>query len=170
MGKYNEIGVDKKGNVDPLRQLVHDMVGNLNVGGGTGTREMADDLYSWMKKNKGGGGKDDGKDDGKGDFGNEGPGTVVHGGGRRNNYDVDFTMKGEMRRPPKWDSGYKPGSKGDRIENLIGNTRDPDRFKMGKGIIPKNPLKVSGATTMKQGGLVRGAGCAQRGRGKGKMV
>lgn len=152
MGKYNEIGVDKKGNVDPVRKMVHEMVGLLNVGGGTGTRAMADDLYSWMKKNKG-----DGKDDDK---------KGQNSGGRPPIKDVDFGMDGK----PTYTNPLKKFDKDEAIKDLIGDPRDPNRFKMGKGIIPKNPLKVSGGTTMKQGGLVRGAGCAQRGRGKGKMV
>lgn len=156
MGKYNEIGVDKKGNVDPVRKMVHEMVGLMGSPyGGSGTREMADDLYSWMKKNKGG--KDDGKDDDK---------KGQNSGGRPPIKDVDFGMDGK----PTYTNPLKKFDKDEAIKDLIGDPRDPNRFKMGKGIIPKNPLKVSGATTMKQGGLVRGAGCAQRGRGKGKMV
>lgn len=158
-GKYNEFGVSKTGEVDPRRKFVSTFIGLLG-----GNRKSADWLYTTIK-----GGNDDGKGDGKDDGkGNAGAGNT--GGGRGYNYDVDFTMKGEMRRPPKWDSGYKPGGKSDRIENLIGNTRDPDRFKMGKGIIPKIPTNASENKTMKRGGLVRGAGCAQRGRGKGRVM
>ena len=174
MAKYNKCGVAKDGSANDLREQVSGIMHMFAIGAPPGsiTREKADELYRAMKTGKsyggwtvtgGGGGKSDGngkddedddKEDGKGNGkGNNGGIT-----------DVDFNMQGELRKPKT------PTTKGEKIENLIGDSRDPNRFKMGKGIIPKNPLKVSGATTMKRGGLVRGAGCAQRGRGKGKMV
>ena len=105
-------------------------------------------------------GKDDHKDKDKDKDEDKNNGK---GNGKGNNggiTDVDFNMQGELRKPKT------PTTKGEKIENLIGDTRDPNRFKMGRGIIPKLPT----GKTMKQGGLVRGGGCAQRGRGKGKMV
>ena len=143
MAKYDKFGIGKGGEVDPLRRMVQSI---------SGGREAADALYSFIKGSGKGGGKkeeEDDKDNGK----NNGKKTEV--------YDVDFSMKGEMRPPPA-----KPPTKGERVEDLIGDTRDPSRFKMGRNVIPK----LSTGKTMKQGGLVRGAGCAQRGRGKGKMV
>lgn len=47
--------------------------------------------------------------------------------------------------------------------------RDID-FSMEGKMSRINPLRKPEEKTMKSGGLVRGAGCAQRGRGKGKMV
>lgn len=161
MAKYDKFGVAKDGSVNPLRKKVSGIMHMLAMGAPPGavTREKADDLYRAMKTGesyggwkvtggKGGGNKDD-KDDGK----DNGKKTEV--------YDVDFNMKGEMRPPPS-----KPPTKGDLVKDVIGDTRDPNKFKMGRNVIPN----LSTGKTMKQGGLVRGAGCAQRGRGKGKMV
>ena len=170
MAKYNKFGVAKDGSVNPLRKRVSTIMHMFAIGAPPGsiTREKADELYRAMKTGKsyggwtvtgGGGGKSDGngkddedddKEDGKGNGkGNNGGIT-----------DVDFNMQGELRKPKT------PTTKGEKIENLIGDTRNPNRFKMGRDVIPKLNVKK----TMKQGGLVRGAGCAQRGRGKGKMV
>lgn len=156
MGKYNKYGVDKFGNVDPTRRMVHDMVGLFPSHGGLGTRKMADDLYSWMRKNKDGG-KDDGNDDGKDDGKNN-----KNAGGRSPIRDVDFSMEGK----PTYTRPIKKFDKGKAIEDVIGDPRDPDRFKIGKSAISKAAI----APTMKDGGVVRGAGCAQRGRGRGKIV
>jgi hypothetical protein len=162
MAKYDKFGVGKDGSVNKLRKRVSGIMHIFSLlGPGAVNREMADDLYRTMKTGKSygmwtstGGGKggnkeEDDKDNGKGNG---------KGGGIG---DVDFNMKGEMRPPPA-----KPPTKGERVEDLIGDTRDPSRFKMGRNVIPDLPT----GKTMKQGGLVRGAGCAQRGRGKGKMV
>ncbi len=47
---YNKFGVNSQGQVDPLRGIVHNIVGPLaSPYGGMGTRKMADDLYAWMK-------------------------------------------------------------------------------------------------------------------------
>lgn len=155
MAKYNEYGVDKFGNVDPTRQMVHDMVGLFPSHGGTGTREMADDLYSWMKKNKGGGEDDDGKDDGKGD-----------GKGGRGGWppikDINFGMDGK----PTYTNPIKKFNKQKAIEDQIGDPRDPERRRIGNSKISR----ALAAPTMKDGGVVRGAGKALRGRGRGKMV
>lgn len=164
MAKYDKFGIAKDGSVNDLRDQVSGIMRILGLGAppGSVTREKADELYRAMKTGKsyggwtvtggkGGGNKGDkdGKDNGK----NNGKKTEV--------YDVDFNMKGKMRPPPP-----KPPTKGDLVKDVIGDTRNPNRFKMGRDVIPKLNVKK----TMKQGGLVRGAGCAQRGRGKGKMV
>lgn len=143
-GKYDKFGIGPHGQVDPKRRLVSSIIGMAG-----GNRKSADWLYTALKGGLSGGGNKEDKDDGK----DKGKKTEV--------YDVDFSMKGEMRPPPA-----KPPTKGERVEDLIGDTRDPSRFKMGRDVIPK----LSTGKTMKQGGLVRGTGCAQRGRGKGKMV
>lgn len=71
--------------------------------------------------------------------------------------------------------------KKDKVKNRVPGIRDVD-FSMEGKISRTNPLAPRGdkednfsrpiepIKKMKSGGLVRGAGCAQRGRGKGKMV
>lgn len=155
MAKYDKFGIGKDGKVDPLRRMIHGIVGM--GGSGASAKPVADELYSWIKGAGKGGGKkeeDDDKDNGKGN----GKGNGNNSGNGGGIGDVDFNMKGEMRPPPP--------TKGENVSELIGDTRDPNKFKMGRNVIPN----LSTGKTMKQGGLVRGAGCAQRGRGKGKMV
>lgn len=132
-GKYDKFGVAPSGEVDPTRKLVSTMIGLQG-----GNRELADWLYTVMKKDGSGGkgkGNGDGmvRDDKDKDKKRQAPGIR----------DIDFSMKGEMIKT-----------------NPLAPRGDKDL-----GMVRPDPIKK-----MKSGGLVRGAGCAKRGRGKGKMV
>lgn len=161
-GKYNEFGVSKTGEVDPRRKVVSTFIGLLG-----GNRDSADWLYTKIKDMRGGG-KDDGKDDGK----------KNQNAGRSPIRDVDFGMDGK----PTYS---RPGRKPDRpirpIE-LGKLPKVPDKIPDIVGVIPSvpvvNPLVPEDMPdspkmnyrSMRDGGVVRGAGKALRGRGRGKMV
>lgn len=145
-GKYNKYGIDAFGNADPMRVMVHNVVGMMPSS--SYSRPMADKLYTLMKKDYGENTKNEN--------------VVGKGGGRSPIKDVDFGMDGK----PEYTKPIKKFDKGKAIKDLIGDPRDPFRAKIGKGEISK----VSVVPTMKDGGVVRGAGKALRGRGRGKMV
>lgn len=150
MAKYNKFGISKDGSANDLRKQVSGIMHMFAIGAPPGsiTREKADELYRAMKTGKsyggwtvtGGGGG--GKGDGNGkDEEDEDKDKKRRAPGIR---DVDFSMEGKISRT----NPLAPrGDKEDEFLHLI------------------EPIKK-----MKSGGLVRGAGCAQRGRGKGKMV
>ena len=152
MAKYDKFGIAKDGSVNPLRKRVSTIMHMFAIGAPPGviTREKADELYRAMKTGKSYGGW-----------------TVTGGGGGG---------KGDGNGKDEEDEDKK-----DKVKNRVPGIRDID-FSMEGKISRTNPLAPRGdkedkfsrpiepIKKMKSGGLVRGAGCAQRGRGKGKMV
>jgi hypothetical protein len=73
-----------------------------------------------------------------------------------------FKYKAAGGSPKEDDAGVEPGKK---IKDA-----DVDFGMGGKQRNLSDVYRPKVTPTMKEGGLVRGAGCAQRGRGRGKMV
>lgn len=140
MTKYDKFGVAKDGSVNPLREKVSTIMHMLSLASSPG----------FITREK--------ADDlyraiktGKSHGGWKVTGSMAGFGGKGdgNGKDEEDEDNDKKRRAP--------------------GIRDID-FSMEGKMSRINPLRKPEEKTMKSGGLVRGAGCAQRGRGKGKMV
>ena len=103
---------------------------------------------------------------------------TIGGGGDRNTRkmadDLYQTMKtGEATGGWKIKGAKGAGEDSGGGEGGGGGITDVDYSRSGerRDVRPRVGSRLSEETkNMKEGGLVRGAGCAQRGRGRGKMV
>lgn len=143
MAKYDKFGVAKDGSVNDLRKTVSNIMHVFGLGAPSGTisRETADSLYRTMKEGGSYGGWTGGKASG-GKEDEEGKEDGGAGSDKRKDIDIDFNMKGELRKAKVPGGPNRVGSKLSALESQ----------------------------RMNKGGMVRGCGQAQRGRGRGKMV
>ena len=140
MAKYNKFGVAKDGSANDLRKQVSGIMHMFAIGAPPGSITREKADELYRAMKTGK---------------SYGGWTVTGGGGGG---------KGDGNGKDEEDE-----DKEDKVKNRVPGIRDID-FSMEGKMSRTNPLRRPGEKTMKSGGLVRGAGCAQRGRGKGKMV